>query len=172
MKKNLVSIIILALLIVNVILTSVMLFSVTGTMKKTSKLIDGISSALALEMGPATGEEAEEESVAMENIAVYKIEDQMTIPLLVGTDGKAHYCLVSVSVSMDTTADGYKEYGATIGEKEDLIKGEIVDVISSHTIEEAQPNADMLREEILKRVQDMYDSKFVYNIVFRDILFQ
>lgn len=172
MKKNLLSVIILALLTVNVILTSVMLFSVTGTMKKTSRLIDGISGALSLEIGADDSEAAEEESVAMENIEVYKIEDQMTIPLMVGADGKSHFCLVSVSLSMDTTADGYKEYGASIGEKEDLIRGEIVDVISSHPIEEAQPNTDMLREEILKRVQDMYQSKFVYNVVFRDILFQ
>ena len=45
MKKNLLSIVILALLIVNVVLTSVMLFSVTGTMKKTANLIDSISVA-------------------------------------------------------------------------------------------------------------------------------
>ena len=40
MKKNLLSIVILGLLIVNVVLTSVMLFSVSGTMKKTSALIE------------------------------------------------------------------------------------------------------------------------------------
>ena len=50
MKKNLLSIVILGLLIVNVVLTSVMLFSVTGTMKKTATLIDSISVALKLEM--------------------------------------------------------------------------------------------------------------------------
>lgn len=172
MKKNLVSIMILAILIVNVILTSVLLFSVVGTMKKTSRLIDGISTALSLETGSVTENGEEAESVAMENIAVYKIVDQMTIPLLAGEDGKSHFCLVSVSLSMDTTAEGYKEYGETVGDKEDLIKGEIVDVISGYTIEEAQPNTDMLREEILKRVQELYGSEFIYNIVFRDILFQ
>lgn len=172
MKKNLVSIIILALLIVNVILTSVLLFSVAGTMKKTSRLIDGISTALSLEIGTTEEAGEEPESVSMENIAVYKIEDQMTIPLQAGEDGKPHYCMVSVSLSMDTTNKDYKEYGATLAEKEDLIKGEIVDVISSYTIEEAQPNTDLLREDILKRVQKMFDSEFIYNIVFRDILFQ
>ena len=50
MKKNLLSIAILALLIVNVVLTSVMLFSVNGTMKKSAALIDSISVALKLEM--------------------------------------------------------------------------------------------------------------------------
>ena len=172
MKKNLVSIIILALLIVKIILTSVMLFSTMGTIKKTSNLIAGISTALALELGVEGESAGDAKTVAMENIAVYKIEDQMTIPLAMGADGSSHFCLVSVSLSMDTTAEGYKDYGETIGEKEDLIKGEIVSVISSYSIEEAQPNSDMLREEILKRIQNLYGSEFVYNVVFRDILFQ
>ena len=43
MKKNLISIIILALLIVNIVLTAIMMFSVTGTATKTSALVDNIT---------------------------------------------------------------------------------------------------------------------------------
>ena len=66
MKKNLVSIIILALLVVNVILTAIMMFSVTGTMKKTSALIDGISMALSLEIGEDAADAAAAEAIPME----------------------------------------------------------------------------------------------------------
>ena len=76
MKKNLLSVIILALLVVNIVLTSIMMVSVMGTMKKSSKLIDGISSALALEVNESGAAGAEAESaVAMEDLVVYKIED-------------------------------------------------------------------------------------------------
>ena len=40
MKKNLISIVILALLIVNIVLTAIMMFSVTGTSRKTAALVD------------------------------------------------------------------------------------------------------------------------------------
>lgn len=171
MKKNLISIIILALLVVDVILTSVMFFTVSGTMNKTAALIDGISLALSLEIGEDI--EAEEETlIPMEDTAVYPLEEEMTIPLAIGADGKEHYCLVSVSLAMNTKADGYKEYGETIGDKEDLIKGEIVSAIGSYTIEEAKADTDMLREDILKRIQKLYGSDFVYNIVFKKIIFQ
>ena len=50
MKRNLISILILALLIVNVVLTAIMMFSVTSTSKKTAALVDSISSAIALEL--------------------------------------------------------------------------------------------------------------------------
>ncbi len=171
MKKNLVSIIILALLIVNIVLTSIMLFSVTGTMKKTATLIDSIATALSIELSSEI-EAAEAVNVPMEDTVVYQIADELMIPLEVGVDGKPHYCMVSVSLSMNSKADGYKDYGATIAEKEDLIKGEIVNVIGGYTIEAAQADTDAVRAEILGRIQKLYDSDFIYNVVFREIMFQ
>lgn len=171
MKKNLLSIVILGLLIVNVVLTSVMLFSVTGTMKKTATLIDSISVALKLEMNEGISQ-AEAQNVPMEDIAVHQIAEEMMVPLAVGADGKDHFCQVSVSLSMNTKADGYKDYGATVAEKEDLIKGEIVSVVSSYTIEEAKADTDAMRNAILERIQQMYDSDFIFNVVFREIYFQ
>ena len=171
MKKNLLSIVILGLLIVNVVLTSVMLFSVTGTMKKTSALIDSIAVALKLELNEDI-EEEQAKNVPMEDIAVYQIPEKMMVPLALGADGKDHFCQVSVSLSMNTKADGYKEYGETIADKEDLIRGEIVSVISNYSVEEAKADTDAMRDAILERIQKMYDSEFIFNVVFREIYFQ
>ena len=172
MKKNMLSILILALLIVNVALTSVMMFTMMGTNKKTARLIDGISTALSLEIADPTQEGVEETSeVAMEDIKVYQIPDQLTIGLAKGADGKAHYCVVSISLSLNTKDPDYEKYNATLGDNVDMIKDKIFQVVGSHTIEEAESNTDGLREEILEAIQQMYGSKFVYNIVFRDIMF-
>ena len=171
MKKNLLSVLILGLLIINVVLTSVMLFSVTGTMKKTSALIDSIAVALKLELNSEI--EAEQaQNVPMEDIEVYQIAEEMMVPLAVGADGKDHFCQVSISLSMNSKADGYKDYAATVSAKEDLIKGEIVSVISSYSIEEAKADTDAMRYAILERIQKMYDSEFIFNVVFREVYFQ
>ncbi len=172
MKKNMISILVLALLVVNVALTAIIMFSVMGTMKKTARLIDGISSALALEVAdPAAQGEASEEAVTMDDIDVVQIPEQMTISLAKGADGETHYCLVSVSLSLNKKDPDYEKYQPTLADKMDLIKSEIYNVIQSHPIEEAESNPEMLRQEILERIQDMYGSKFVYNVVFRDIMF-
>lgn len=171
MKKNLLSIVILGLLIVNVVLTSVMLFSITGTMKKTATLIDSIAVALKLELNDAI-EEEQAQNVPMEDIEVYQIAEEIMVPFAVGADGKEHFCQVSVSLSMNSKADGYKDYSETIANKEDLIRGEIVSVISSYTIEEAKADTDAMRAAILERIQKMYDSEFIFNVVFREIYFQ
>ena len=84
MKKNLLSIIILALLIVNLVMTSVMMISVTGTNEKTAAIVTDIASVLKLELnqGTETGESAE--AVSLENTEAYDLPDEMTIPLLKG----------------------------------------------------------------------------------------
>ena len=82
MKKNLISIVILALLIVNIVLTAIMMFSVTSTSRKTAALVDNIATALNLELSAnGNGEDAEREPIPMSDTATYDISEQMTIPL-------------------------------------------------------------------------------------------
>ena len=172
MKKNLLSILILALLIVNIILTSIMMFSVVGSANKTAALVSDIAGILQLEVGSLPGESADVESVPISDIEVYDIEDQMTIPLQKGADGEDHFALVSVSLSMNMKDEGYKSYGATLSTKESLIKSAIIEVIGTYTIEELQTDQSGLRQEILDKIQTMFDSKFIFEVSFRDIMFQ
>lgn len=172
MKRNLLSIIILAILVVNLALTSIMMFNVNSASKKTAALVSDIAEVLKLELSDGTAAGAMKTDVPMENIEVYKIANQMTIPLKTGEDGEAHYCLVSVALSMNTKNPGYKSYGADLSTKESLITGEIYDVIGGYTLEEAQANKDLMREDILKRIQAMFDSDFIFQVSFSDIIFQ
>ena len=56
MKKNLLSILILALLIVNIALTAVMMVSVIGTNSKTGELVSSIAAVMNLEYYDPDGE--------------------------------------------------------------------------------------------------------------------
>ena len=55
MKKNLLSIVILSLLIVNIVMTAIMLFSVIGTNKRTAEIVTDIAGILSLELGTEAG---------------------------------------------------------------------------------------------------------------------
>ncbi len=94
MKKNLLSIIILALLVVNIGMTSFMLLSVMTTNSQTAKLISDIAAALELEAnGGNTGGFSGSASgnVGVGNIATFGFtgDEQLTINLKPGADGKA-----------------------------------------------------------------------------------
>ncbi len=171
MKKNLLSILILALLLVNLILTGIMMFSVTSTNKKTAALVGQIASVIDIDLKAAGGEEAEV-SVPISDTVTYDIEEELTIPLKVGADGKDHYAIVSVSLSMNSKDDGYKEYGETLKDRQSLIKGEIVEAFRSYSIEEIKTDESVVKDDILARMQKMFDSKFIYKVSFRGIMLQ
>lgn len=164
MKRNLLSVMILALLVVNIVLTSVLMFSVVGTNNKVAALVTDIGTILQLEVADENGGKNEQLNIG--DIEMYNIEDSMTVHLKTAEDGKDHYCLVSVSLSINTKHEDYKKYGSTISNYESLIKGEIDRVIGSYTKEEAEANKEEIAEEILLRIQDLYGSTFIADVVF------
>ena len=173
MKKNLFSIITLALVVVNIVMTAVMMFTIIPANKKTITLVGDIASVMNLELSdPVLAGAAAEQTVSVEDTVTYDIADQMTISLRKGEDGKDHYAIVSVSLCMDSKNADYKTYGADIGNKESMIKNEINDAIGSLTYDEAQAMTTAeIQEAVLTKVQAMYGSNFIYKVVFRDIMF-
>lgn len=171
MKKSFLSIIILALLVVNIVLTSIMMLSVMNTNKKTGQLVSDIATVLQLDLtAPGETEETQKETVPIEDIETYDIAD-LTIPLKAGEDGKDHYALLTVSLSKNTKSPDYKTYG-DLTTKESLIKSQIIDTISSHTLEEIQDDTDTIKEELLTKIQAMYNSDFIFDISFSSVLYQ
>lgn len=167
MKKNLMSILILALLVVNVVLTSIMMFSVTGAMKSTTALVGDIAAVLALELDFG---DADKNRPSMENTEVYDIVDIMTNLKDDGSD-TIHYASVSVTLQIDSKHKDYKKYGSAeaMAAKDSIIRATIVDVISSHTLAEFQNDIDGIRNEILAKLQKQYQSEFIFDVVFSDV---
>lgn len=171
MKKNLISILILALLLVNVVLTAIMMFSVTSVTKKTASLVNNIATALNLEL-ESKEEEADTGEVSMVDLVSYDLSDSLTIPLKTGEDGKSHYCLVSVSLLINSTHEDYETLYTTITSNDSFLKSLVIDVIGSHTMDEAQADPEGLREEILEKIQAAYNSTVVYKVTFSSIMYQ
>lgn len=172
MKKNLLSIIILALLVVNIVLTSIMMFSVMGANQKTTRLVNDIATALALDFSDPT-ETEETVNVPVADIVTHKFDEQLTITLKDSGDGKDHYFITSVSFSMNSKDKDYKEYGATIAEQNDLLKSSVYSVISSYTLDDLRADNNAAAEkEILEQIQKMYDSEFIFKVNFIDFLYQ
>lgn len=180
MKKNLLSLIILALLVVNLVLTSVMMFSVTGTNKKVADLVGNIATVINLEH-TEPGEGNGEEMVSLADTEVYAITGSMTMPLspetITDADGnqetKQGYLICNISFSLNTKHDDYKTYGSAeaMAAKEELIKDAINSIVSKHTVSDLQadPGLEELKEEILVAVRDLYQSDFIYKISISEI---
>lgn len=172
MKKNMMSIIILALLVVNIALTAVMMFSVVPAANRTNKIVKDVAAVMNLELSSTMG--GSDAEVPIEDTLTYEIADKMTIPLRKGADEKDYYAVVSISLAMNTKNEDYEKFGSqeSMLERESLIKNEINEVVGSYTLEEAQTNTQAVQTAILDRIQNLFGSKFIYKVVFRDVIFQ
>ena len=170
MKKNLISVLILALMVVNIVLTAIMMFSVMGTAKKTGKLVSDIATVLSLELQPKE-EEAAPTEVSMADTEVFDITDN-TILLKKSDDGKEHYCITTVSVMMNTQHEDYATYSATISSKVSVMKSIVSEVFGSRTIAEARDETEEMKEEILVKLQEAFGSTFMYKVTLSDTLYQ
>ena len=177
MKKNLISIIILALLVVNTVMTGIMMFTVIPANQKTMQLVGDISSAIQLDLGIAGSNAVDQATsgVAMSDISTYNIADQLTIKLATDPagDGKDHYDVVGVTLSLNTKDEDYATYGEGIANYEGLIKDEINKVFGKYTLSQIQAmSTDDLQDEILENIQEMYNSKFIIGVSFSSYIIQ
>ncbi len=180
MKKNLLTIIIIALLIVNIVLTGIMMISMMGTNKKTADLVSDIAAVLNLELGVEEEEEVVE--IPMSQQFIWNLTDKLEIPLqsedIVDTEGnvtgkKDHYIVfTTIAFSLDTKAKGYKEYGENIANYESMVRDAVTSTVSKHTIDDCRNDFDTIREEVLEAVRGLFDEEFIYNVAISGIKYQ
>ena len=180
MKKNLLTIIIIALLIVNIVMTGIMMVSMMGTNKKTADLVSDIAAVLNLELGNPEEEEVVE--IPMSQQFIWNLSAKLEIPLqsedIVDLNGnitgkKDHYIVLeSIAFSLDTKSKGYKEYGAKITEYESMVRDAITSTVSKHTIDDCRDDFDAIRKEVLEAVRALFDKEFVYNVAISGIKYQ
>ena len=167
MKKNLITVIILALVLANLILTAII-----PQTKKSNQLIDQVCSAINLELQSGENTPATPE-VPIEDVETYAITDGFTVNLKQSDDGKQHYAVFSVSLSLNTKSDGYKTYGGSEGlaAKETIIQSEINTIVNGYTLDEFDANGyQNVKDDILKSMQDMFGgSDFIVGVNFSSV---
>lgn len=180
MKKNLLSILILVLLIVNIALTTVMMISVTGTNKKTAELVTSIATVLNLELYNPGGIPLAD--VPLSETETYDLTEMM-IPLkhstVVNEDGstevssKQPYIMFTPSLYQNTKHEDYKANGGAekMAERATMVQDVITRVVREHTLEECQEDLEGIRDEILEEIQKLFDSNFIFKIGLNGIRF-
>lgn len=169
MKKNLMTVLVLALVLVNLVLTAILTISILPETKKANELITQVCNAIDLELN--SGATSAALDVPLEQVANYDITG-MAINLKDGPDGKPHYVTLDVSLAMDTKNDGYKEYGETMDDRASLIKTQINTIVSGYTYEEFNADTQGAQDKILKDLQTMFDSDFIIRVGFPKVTCQ
>lgn len=173
MKKNLMSVIILALVFANFVLTALLLFTVLPETKKANQLIEDVCSAVDLELqsgavnGPST--------ITMDKTKVYAVNggEKMTASFANGDDNKTHYIVATVSLSLNMDSDDFEKYGESgPSDKDPIIRTIITDIVHKYTMDKFDKNRDAMYQEILQEFQAKFAKDYIVSVNFSDVMLQ
>lgn len=175
MKKNLITVVILALVVVNLVLTAVLTITIIPETQKANELITKVCSAIDLDL--VAGDTAGSLAINVENMVDYPINSgsTLTINLKDGGDGEAHYAVLGVSLSLDNQNEDFTKYGDGAGNLstyDNILADTIKTIVAAHTIDEMRNNEEGVKEEILEAIQSLFKSSFVVRVNFSSATYQ
>lgn len=160
MKKNILTVVIMAATIMNLILTAVLVFSVMPAMNKTSNLVDKVASVIDLEI---SGSEAE---YSIQDLQTYAIEfdkaQNINLQKDAGDD-RAHYASINkIVVSFNSKAEDFADVQQTVQTADVYIQDIVKETVSQYTA--TTVNESVVREEAVKKIQEKYGTKCIVDI--------
>ena len=178
MKKNMMTVIILALLVVNIAMTAIMMFTVIPANKKTIGLVNEIAGAIKLDAAgyapEGTPMGSAGSNVSLADSATYSIADQQTFQLKKGEDGDAHYVVCKVAILMNKANNDYSAFGPTIesGTEDPRILNAMSEVVQNYTYEDVEALGQTgVQEAVLEKLQGIFGN-FVYQVALSGYIVQ
>lgn len=163
MKKNLMTVIILALVLGNFVLTAIMMFTIVPTTQKANELITRVCEAIDLEINSDAASGLAKPPI--DQIAIYNVSggEKMTINLAGGNN----YAVVAVALSVNKESERYKSATTEIlTEQEAIIKNTINQIVRQYTKDEFLQNSQQIQDEICKSLQVTYGTDYIIGVNF------
>lgn len=175
MKKNLMSVIILALVLANLVLTGLLIFTILPETKKANQLIEAVCAAIVLDL--TSDAETEVPKIPIDQIETFKIinpegKEKLTINFKKDSNAsKNQYCIISISLSLNTESKAYKKQypPAVLTTKMDIILEHINTIISGYTMDEFNADQDKVKQEILADMQELFGSDYIVDVNFTSV---
>ena len=168
MKKNFITVIILALVVVNLVLTAVLTITIIPETQKANELITKVCSAIDLDL--QAGDTAGSLSIDVADMVDYPVNSGETLTINL-VDG---YAVLGISLSLDSTNEDYATYApdGNLSGQDNIISDKINSVIKKHTVQEMIDNEDEIKEEILEELQTLFKSSFIVRVNFSSATYQ
>lgn len=167
MKKNILTIIIMAMCIINIVLSAVIIFSIVPNANKSTALVNKVAQIIDLELESPDNELA---NLGVSDIATYLFDERMTCKLAKSDDGD-HYAVLYLSLSLNKTHDDYPDLEPLIKQYENDIKEIVSDEFAKYTEDEVMDKKEDIKSQVRIRIQELFKSNFIINVSFGNILY-
>ncbi|WP_310604353.1 flagellar basal body-associated FliL family protein [Anaerosporobacter sp.] len=171
MKKNILTIVIMALAIVNLVLTAVIMFSVVPNVNKTNNLIDQVAEIINLDLEAQNGNQ---KIITADDLENYDLTQEQVINLKKDADStKERYAVINnISISLYKGVDEYAKVKTTIEASTSYIYDVIRQAFSAYTKEDAKNNEEVIKANIIQKLNEKFGDKVVQDIAFGNLVYQ
>lgn len=171
MKRNILTVIIMALSIVNLVLSAVIVFSVVPNVNKTNNLIDQVAEIINLDLEAQNGNE---KIITSDEIESYNLEEELIINLKKDSDStKEHYAVMSkISLSLYKGVHDYDKVKKNIEDSTATVYDIIRKEFTNYTKDEAKISEEKIKDNIIQMLNDKYGKKVVQDIAFGSLVYQ
>lgn len=171
MKKGMINVFILALMLVNLVLSVVIIFTFVPTMKKTSQLIDKVCKIVDLDVN---GEGKGNNNVSIEDLEYVQITfsdgkggtSDSQVFTLKQSGSKPSLIKLGVTLAINKKHDDYKSKMSTLNSSMAYIGGQLGDIMLEYTASEANANKKTIEQRVLKMLRELLESDFIYDVSF------
>jgi flagellar basal body-associated protein FliL len=164
MKKNILAIAVLAISLINLLLSILIVFTLVPSAIKTNNLIGKVASNIDLEIQSIGSEMTNKSSVPFSDLDFYSIDD-LTINLKnEDTNSRNSYAQVSMTFSINKNDKDYKKIGSQLETYESFITEIITDEFSEFTASSVMDNKENIKESILAGVRERFNSDCIESV--------
>lgn len=165
MKKNLITVIILAISIINLVFNILLVFVFVPSTKKTNNLINDIAAVLDLEIAS----QSEEDHVFdVGNLVPFELEQGSPINLASTDTDDNHVVQYGLTINIDKTASDYDKVKSNLESSKSLIYDMTRNIIGKYTYEQVidVEVQKLIKEEILASLKETFNTECIYSVSF------
>ena len=161
-----INVIILALVLVNLVLSVLLVFTFVPSVNKTSVLVDKICKIVDLDVN-GSGQNGENVSIEdLEYIPVTFADGDSQVFNLKQSGNSVAHIKLGVTIVVNKKHDDYKSKLDSLKASMNYISGKIGDIMLEYTATEANDNKKVMERRVLKMIQELIASDVVYDISF------
>lgn len=165
MKKNLITVLILALCIINLAFNILLVFTFVPSAKKTNKLVGDIMAVLDLEM---SSQSAGNSGFDVSNLSPFQLEQSNPINLAADGSGQLHVVQYGLTINLDKTAADYKDVSTNLTNSTSLVYDMTRNIIGKYTYDQViDVNVqNQIKVEILASLKETFNTECIYSVSF------
>ena len=176
MKKSMLNVITLALVLVNLVLTVILTFSLVSTNNKTNKLVTKVSEIIDLDVAggvsnnnssTGSGSKSTSAGTSIEDVAYVDVSNNGSNDIMISyTDGgKTHYAIVNVTLGLNTKAKDYASKSTTINNGMKVIVNAVQTEAMKYTYSTIAASKTTVESNLLATLQDTFQTECITSVI-------